>query len=210
MDDIDLMLCELDKNYYVKILNKFYIIYQQYILTMFDKMNSDYSEMQRKTDDDYVLSDMADLFSTMENSFIASWICIEYQKWQQLVYLYIAHEKLANNIPLDKCTQEKYPPVDKIFSRYGVDVKSFASWGDIDEMRLVVNVVKHFTGKSYNVLLKKRPDLFILYNEYDVKRAAIGSGEFKLNLKSEDYYNYHNALVKFWNELYTVINDEES
>lgn len=90
---------------------------------------------------------------------------------------------------------------------YSINFSDFKSWKKIEEMRLVVNVIKHFTGKSYIDLKVLRPDLFYLYDEFDAKKMAIASGEFMLNLTNDDYITYHNSLFEFWEELYWAIND---
>ena len=172
-------------------------------------MNSDFAEMQIK-DISYDLDDVADLFVSAENSFIASWICLEYQKWQHSVYLFISHENLMNDYPIEECVEyEIRGGVREKLKKYGINVNEFESWDKIQEMRLLVNTIKHFTGHSYNDLKKLRPDFFELYNGFDIERSALSSGDFVLNLTGNDYISYHKALISFWNELYITLNDNK-
>ncbi len=209
MENTDLILCESDKDHYIKILDKYFTIYQQYLIPLVDKMNSDFAEMQIK-DISYDLDDVADLFVSAENSFIASWICLEYQKWQHSVYLFISHDKLLEGYDVEECVENEIRGgVQPILIKYGIEVDKFKSWKNIHEMGLVVNTIKHFTGRSYNDLKKIRPDFFKLFNEFDIKRMAVGTGDFVLNLTSNDYLSYHKALIGFWNELYIATNGSE-
>ena len=209
MENTDLILCESDKDHYIKILDKYFTIYQQYLIPLVDKMNSDFAEMQIK-DISYDLDDVADLFVSAENSFIASWICVEYQKWQHSVYLFISHENLMNDYPIEECVEyEIRGGVREKLKKYGINVNEFESWDKIQEMRLLVNTIKHFTGHSYNDLKKLRPDFFELYNGFDIERSALSSGDFVLNLTGNDYISYHKALISFWNELYITLNDNK-
>ena len=109
-----------------------------------------------------------------------------------------------NNIELCKQDKEYYTQILEkyylIYTQYLTPI--------IDKMKndLVVNVIKHFTGNSYVKLKVLRQDLFEIFDEFDVKKIAVGSGEFRLNLTSDDYCSYHKSLVKFWDELYVAIN----
>ena len=198
-------LCKQDKEYYTQILEKYYLIYTQYLTPIIDKMKNDFLEIQKDAKSCYELSDMADLFFTAENSLISAWICTEYQKWQQLICLHISHEKFMAGIQIEKCVKDN-ENINLKFLEETYKISSFDSWKKINEMRLVVNVIKHFTGNSYVKLKVLRQDLFEIFDEFDVRKIAVGSGEFRLNLTSDDYCSYHKSLVKFWDELYVAIN----
>ena len=209
MENSNLILSLSDKDYYIKILDKYFTIYQCCLMPMVERMNSDFAKMQ-EADLSCDMHDIAELLFTAENSFIASWICLEYQKWQRSVYLYISHDKLLEGYDVEECVENEIRGgVQPILIKYGIEVDKFKSWKKIHEMGLVVNTIKHFTGWSYNELKKLRPDFFKLFNEFDIKRMAVGTGDFVLNLTSSDFLSYHKALIGFWNELYIATNSNE-
>jgi len=93
--------------------------------------------------------------------------------------------------------------------RYGIDVKTFASWPLIEELRLVANTVKHAEGDSAADLHSRRPELFIAPQVADL--PFLGSkavarvfqpvmGE-DLYVSVDDIRRYANAVEQFWSEL---------
>ena len=104
----------------------------------------------------------------------------------------------------------------KVFQRrlkeYGIDIKNFACWSKIDELRLVANTVKHAEGKSSHKLRKIRPDLFInpLFSQdsfflqgFDsVFQPLVGDD---LYVSLQDIKDYCDHLVQFWEELVDVM-----
>lgn len=104
----------------------------------------------------------------------------------------------------------------KVFQRrlkeYGIDIKNFACWSKIDELRLVANTVKHAEGPSSDKLRKIRPDLFInpLFSQdsfflqgFDsVFQPLVGDD---LYVSLQDIRDYCDHLVQFWEELVDVM-----
>lgn len=87
------------------------------------------------------------------------------------------------------------------------DLLRVPSWGLIDELRLVANVVKHGEGESADDLRIKRPDLFV-YLSFRDEEIRIGTRRIETVLFGQDLYvttdelvRYHKGSVAFWTEL---------
>jgi hypothetical protein len=95
----------------------------------------------------------------------------------------------------------------------GIKVQTFPSWREIQELKLITNVVKHGGGKSADSLKRLRPELFInpdfegfpakvieeeSYPQNIVFEPLCGKGLF---LTIKDLKRYANAAVCFWSEL---------
>ena len=78
-------------------------------------------------------------------------------------------------------------------------------WEKINELRLLVNVLKHAEGNLELKLRELRPDYFIhdIYGEkYDLMSMYhVSLLEATLQIKEEDFIKYYDALVAFWKEL---------
>jgi hypothetical protein len=91
---------------------------------------------------------------------------------------------------------------------YGIDLYQFCMWPEIDELRLVANVVKHADGESAKRLHQLRPDYFR-------QSGFPGLGEWELRwdphvfqpligrdlyVQSKDVRLYLNSLIEFWRQ----------
>ena len=89
---------------------------------------------------------------------------------------------------------------------YGTDIKNFACWSKIDELRLVANTVKHAQGNSSHKLRKIRPDMFnhpcLSQGSYSVFQPLAGDD---LYVSLQDVKDYRDHLVRFWQELADVM-----
>ena len=72
------------------------------------------------------------------------------------------------------------------------------SWDKINELRLLVNVIKHADGNSRNELQNIRPDLF-----YDSPSDTINNtiNDMKLNITSKDFFEYCSKIIEFINDM---------
>ena len=97
---------------------------------------------------------------------------------------------------------------ERRLKKYDIDIKNFASWSKIDELRLVANTVKHAEGPSSHKLRKIRPDLFInpLFSQDPFPLQGLDSvfqplvGD-DLYVSLQDIKDYCDYLVQFWQEL---------
>ena len=107
----------------------------------------------------------------------------------------------------------KWPVFQSRLKKYGIDIKNFASWSKIDELRLVANTVKHAEGPSSHKLRNIRSYLF--KNPYlsgfsglpPVLNPQIFQPLFGDNLyvSLQDVKDYRDQLVRFWRELTDVL-----
>lgn len=102
---------------------------------------------------------------------------------------------------------------ERLTKYYKIDIKAFASWPKVDELRLIANTVKHADGGSCHKLKELRPDLFVSpHVEKDVhaidlvKLKAVFqplAGE-DFYLSPEEFAKYAEAVMQFWDELATA------
>lgn len=93
-----------------------------------------------------------------------------------------------------------------------VDIEAFDSWGQIDELRLLSNVVKHAEGQSSRALHAKRPALFKApglpdFGQWNLARPRVFQpllGE-DVYVSVEDVRRFRDALTKFWSEFSEAI-----
>ena len=94
---------------------------------------------------------------------------------------------------------------ERRLKEYGIDIKKFACWSKIDELRLVANTVKHAEGSSSQKLRNIRPDLF--KNPYlsgflglPVPNPQIFQPLFgdDLYVSLQDVKGYRDQLIQFW------------
>lgn len=104
--------------------------------------------------------------------------------------------------------------VKKRFSKDGIDIEKFSSWGKIVELGCVANVVKHAEGQAADKLRKMRPDLFdpLRGTPFDSPNWPLSKGTVFEPLFGQDVYvhlddmnSYTNAIVGFWEELATIL-----
>ena len=134
-----------------------------------------------------------------------------YHTFEQQVMFF--HRK--NVLDLDEENDpKKFKP--KVFQRRlkesGIDIKNFACWSKIDELRLVANTVKHAEGPSSDRLRDIRSEMFInpLFSQdpfslqgFDsVFQPLVGDD---LYVSLQDIRDYCDHLVQFWEELVDVM-----
>ncbi|MEW6770266.1 MAG: hypothetical protein AB1330_02620 [Bacillota bacterium] len=101
----------------------------------------------------------------------------------------------------------KLPEVVNWFKSSGIELESFRSWPNLDELRLVANVVKHADGPSANKLRSLRPDMFVPPEDDFLRKLPPPTCVFR-PLVGEDLYVttdeinlYFGAVEDFWREL---------
>ena len=102
----------------------------------------------------------------------------------------------------------KMPVFEGRLKKCGIDIKNFACWSKIDELRLVANTVKHAEGPSSDRLREIRSDMFInpLFSQDPFPLQGLDSvfqplvGD-DLYVSLQDIKDYCDYLVQFWQEL---------
>lgn len=88
---------------------------------------------------------------------------------------------------------------DDILKAHGI-YYSKTQHGIIDEMRDVVNVLKHGKGQSEKRLRQKRPELFVRDGRDVLANNNATLLEPSLQITKEDFKKYCDALIEFWRD----------
>lgn len=109
-------------------------------------------------------------------------------------------EQFLINILVKKLDLKKeitFKEAKKIFSDFGFNIEKSKQWKKINELRLLVNVIKHGDGVSKKRLNKIRKDFF--YNT----KSKIGNAlnDMTLNVQEEDLTNYFCVILNFINDM---------
>ena len=98
------------------------------------------------------------------------------------------------------CT--KLLEIKKKFKLHNVDIESFSCWPQINELRLLCNVIKHGDGGSAKSLRKIKPALFKQEDNIDyMKTFKTTLLEKTLNINEMTLKSYRKALLSFWDEI---------
>lgn len=141
------------------------------------------------------------------------WISTMYQFWEQQVRKFLYDEITHSGITLfnekgqeidfkNYCTRG-IKAIKEEFADFGQDLEKMKRWSDINELRLLANVIKHGDGGSATELEELRPDFFISQitenNLLKVHRTVLN--EQVLNVSDSDFIKYKEALQSFWEQL---------
>lgn len=147
-----------------------------------------------------------EMLSLMRYRNISMWISCLCQVWEQQLYSFVIHEAEQEGIqysPDDK--KRGFAFAKEVFSCHQQQFEDMPVWSKIKELRLLVNVIKHAEGDSEQKLRKIRPDYFtqeMAGMEYDLMSLYHTTLlETTLMIQVQDFTDYYEALVKFWNDL---------
>jgi len=141
------------------------------------------------------------------------WISTMYQFWEQQVRKFLFDEINNSGITLyDKkgeeinfknyCTKG-INDIKQEFLDFGQDLEQLGCWLEIDELRLLANVIKHGDGGSATDLEKLRPDFFKsdIAESNLLERHRTVLNEQVLSISDSDFTKYKIALQSFWEDL---------
>lgn len=180
-----------------KISDKYYEELGEYFNPEFDDPG-DYAELARDKGIDYYEG-----VSLMKYNTKMMWISTVYQFWEQQVrrFLYddicITHEIAYK----DFCTKG-IDDIKSLFLWFDYNLELKKSWKEINELRLLANVIKHGDGWSAKELQKLKPEYFL--DEFQNNRLELYKttlNEEVLNIEQEDYIKYCKCLIGFWDEI---------
>lgn len=146
-----------------------------------------------------------EILSLMRYRNLAMWISCLYQFWEQQIMRFVKKE-----IQTDRCFNltggMDFATAKEGFKIHNCPIDELSCWKKIKELRALVNVIKHSEGDSAKTLRKLRPDFFGWEDEHDFSRDRLQLFESTLldetlNIKNEDFTEYYNALIAFWDEL---------
>lgn len=144
-----------------------------------------------------------DLLQKSNYRILAMWICCLYETWEQQV-LYFIRQEIENGDLREEKVPQKYDGIERLWKKYGMNIKEWNCWTKLNECRLVTNTIKHGEGQSERELREMRPDLFEFQNsicgrKFDRLRLYHSTiNEITLNITERDLENYADALMEFW------------
>ena len=157
-----------------------------------------------------------EILSLMKYRSLMMWISCMYQVWEQQVISFIRGEVKQQNI-LHEGTFGDDSHITSIgkalecFAFHNYNIKLMECWDKIEEMRLLVNVIKHAEGYSAEDLRMLRPDFFewddsIFFRVEDkLKYNKSTLLTETLNVSKDDFFMYYEFLYAFWDELPEVM-----
>ena len=147
-----------------------------------------------------------EMLSLMHYRNIGMWIECLCQVWEQQLYSFIIHEAKQEGIVYDPSDMKKgFPFVKEVFGMHQQVFDQMSSWDVINEMRLLVNVLKHAEGDSERKLRDLKPEYFthdICGQKYDLmSRYHTSLLDSTLAIHEQDFIRYYEALIQFWKDL---------
>lgn len=147
-----------------------------------------------------------EILSLMQYRNISMWISCMCQVWEQQLFSFIYHEAQSEGIKYSESNLKRGFVFSKeVFEWHQQPFENLNCWTKVKELRTLVNVIKHSEGKSEQELRKIRPDYFKkdtgveVYDLVSLYHSTLL--EATLQIKDQDFIDYYNALVDFWNEL---------
>lgn len=140
--------------------------------------------------------------SFMKYYNLVSWIAMLYEFWFQQLKSFLLEGLRFTNFRDEKI--EWLEDIKDTFNLYGVSVSNYYSWGKIDELRLICNVIKHGDGSSARKLLKLNSDIFFREGLEDINLLQLYSVSITreiLDVNEDTFKVYCDNLILFWNEL---------
>lgn len=149
--------------------------------------------------------DYYEKYSLMRYNTLAMWISMVYQFWEQQVRKFLYDEEAHSfKIEFKKFCTSGIKDIKEEFRYHNINIEKLRCWGSINELRLACNTLKHGDGASAQELKNIRPSLFTRegFEEYDLLSMYNTTLlEETLNISDQDFYNFCDILIEFWNEL---------
>jgi len=157
-----------------------------------------------------------ELFSLMRYRTRMAWISCLRQVWEQQIYKFLLDEsKHPHSIfQLDSKKGGDFNYIKNCYTNFGVDFSTLNNWDKINELRLLVNVIKHGDGTSADTLRNLRPDYFASTSRFFtispdddlLKYHGASLLDQVLQVSDQDFKEYLDALVDFWKQLPEYMN----
>ena len=143
------------------------------------------------------------LLSLMRYRTLGLWISCLCQVWEQQLICFIEREMNKNSYEFTNCL--KFNDIKICFKNHNQDFETMKSWQKIQELRWLVNVLKHGEGDFAIRLRKVRPDIFIWDHDFfsidrlDTYKSSLLKESLKIS--TNDFISYYETLTEFWDEL---------
>lgn len=178
--------------------------WEQIISQCCSEKYSDFNEVIEQVDYEGFL--YYNLLNKGNYRILAMWICCLYETWEQQVLCFIRQEIDNGDLYNEKIPQ-KYEGIERLWKRYGMDIKKWKCWEKLNECRLVTNVIKHGEGQSEKELRQLRSNLFEFKNSNcegqidSINLYHTTLDEITLNITEQDLIDYSGALIDFWKSI---------
>ena len=140
-----------------------------------------------------------DLLNHGRYVLLSSWHVSLYEAFEQQLRLFL-YSELSHNFRIEiNHIPNRFKDLKKILLFYSVDFSSLKGLKQIDQLRLVCNVLKHGEGPSAVELRKKRPDL--IKKQDDIELLDLyGSSllEEVLSITDKSLKEFGDAIGGFW------------
>lgn len=213
----------MTKQYLKKQIRNFVDVYNLKLKTVFENIDSEADEhandyFQEVFDNSYSpesidpadVADYAmdkaiehwDLLNHGRYALLSSWHIALYEAFEQQMRHFLYNELLRNFKITMNHIFSKFGDLKKILIHYGVDLGSVEGLKEIDQLRLVCNVVKHGEGSSAAELRKKRPDIIKKHEDIELLELyGTSLLDEVLNINEETLIEFGTAIERFWDSL---------
>ena len=145
------------------------------------------------------------LIDAMEYRTLCMWLSCLRQVWEQQIFRYAEKEATKNSLLGLPKPKNSINGMKEYFLKFDVSFGKMPCWSKIEELGLLVNVLKHAEGQSADKLRKLRPDYFKIKNpigiEDSLKCYNSALIERTLNITNDDFEKYYNSLIEFWDRI---------
>lgn len=133
-----------------------------------------------------------------------------YQVWEQQIRGLAFREITRHHKLIGKDRKElqfknfctNFPDLEELFQQSDWTPASITSWGTINELRLVQNVIKHGDGSAAKQLYEVQPSFFKKVSStliMDLYGTTLN--EIALSIPDTEIERYRDALIEFWEEM---------
>ena len=149
--------------------------------------------------------------SLMQYNTKLMWISTVYEFWEQqtrkFLYDEITHthkfyDKKDNESDYKDFCTKGIDDIKEWFLWFDYNLELQDSWKNINELRLLTNVIKHGDGWSATQLQKLKPAYF--KDDLNINRLKLYKNTLNnvvLDVQQEDFVRYCKSLAKFWDEI---------
>ena len=140
------------------------------------------------------------LLKVMRYRNLANWICNVIEIWEQQVFL------LYSEIKQDGKKFNNFNQLVKEIENLGLQISGMIEYHNLENKRLLVNVIKHSEGNSEEKLRNKCHKYFDNSTELfgcvdNLKMYKTSLGEVSLNITEEDFNETCLQIINFWSAI---------
>jgi hypothetical protein len=145
---------------------------------------------------------LTDAYKTLQTNHLLLSTSLLFHSWEQQFVrssLRIINKLFKNG---ENVCITKMGDCIRILEKINLKIKQKNFYKDLDELRLLVNTIKHGQGSSANQLKNIKPEFFTSIYGEDISSLEVSetvfSSPYPLNLKESDFERYLKAIRSFW------------